>query len=98
MSLQKKQIRELFRRAVFERDGHLCVLCASCFHLDAHHITNRNKFPNGGYVLENGITLCDWHHRMAEEGIYRAEYLYQIIKASYELAVQKDKENGNQTV
>jgi len=26
--------------------------------LDAHHITDRNEMPNGGYVKENGITLC----------------------------------------
>src|SRR5215203_1562865 len=27
--------------------------------LDAHHITDRHEMPNGGYVAENGITLCD---------------------------------------
>jgi hypothetical protein len=27
--------------------------------LDAHHITSRKNMPNGGYVKENGITLCD---------------------------------------
>jgi hypothetical protein len=27
--------------------------------LDAHHITDRSLMPNRGYVLENGITLCD---------------------------------------
>lgn len=26
--------------------------------LDAHHITDRNEMPNGGYVPENGISLC----------------------------------------
>lgn len=26
--------------------------------MDAHHITDRNEMPNGGYVKENGITLC----------------------------------------
>ena len=25
--------------------------------LDAHHITDRNEMPNGGYVKENGISL-----------------------------------------
>jgi len=27
--------------------------------LDAHHITDRNDMPNGGYVKENSISLCD---------------------------------------
>ena len=27
--------------------------------MDAHHITNRNDMPNGGYVPENGVTLCN---------------------------------------
>lgn len=35
--------------------------------LDAHHVTDRNEMPNGGYVKENGITLCDdGCHRLAE--------------------------------
>lgn len=96
MSQQKKQIRELFRAAVFERDQYLCVLCASCTNLDAHHITN--NMPNGGYVLKNGITLCDWHHKTAEEGIYRAAYLYQLIGSSHEQALESAKEHGNKTV
>jgi hypothetical protein len=38
--------------------------------LDAHHITDRNELPNGGYVPENGATLCgsetDGCHSLAE--------------------------------
>ena len=35
--------------------------------LDAHHITDRNDMPNGGYVEENGISLChDACHLLAE--------------------------------
>lgn len=34
--------------------------------LDAHHITDRNLMPNGGYVKENGISLCPPHHENAE--------------------------------
>lgn len=60
MSAEKKKIREAFREAVFTRDGHKCRMCGrpDC-KLDAHHITDRNELPNGGYVKENGITLCD---------------------------------------
>jgi hypothetical protein len=34
--------------------------------LDAHHIIDRNDMPNGGYVPENGITLCKECHKKAE--------------------------------
>lgn len=69
---RKKQIRQQFRTSVFERAGYRCEKCGCAGHdrqegnpspvtvpLDAHHITNRNEMPNGGYVPENGIALCD---------------------------------------
>ena len=56
----KKDIRKKFRNDVFERDGYKCKMCGdSNSKLDAHHITDRSEMPNGGYVKENGITLCD---------------------------------------
>lgn len=59
----KQQIREKFRIDVFERDNYKCVICGrSGIKLDAHHITNRKLMPNGGYVKENGITLCDCYN------------------------------------
>jgi hypothetical protein len=67
MSLAKKLIRLRFRDEVFARDHHKCVFCAATVGLDAHHITDRNELPNGGYVKENGITLCEVHHAYAEE-------------------------------
>lgn len=63
--------------------------------LDAHHITDRHLMPNGGYVVENGITLCDdGCHRAAEAfhetGIaiagYSPDELYALIGSSPELA------------
>lgn len=35
--------------------------------LDAHHITDRSEIINQGYVLENGISLCEDCHLLAEE-------------------------------
>ena len=66
MSAKKKEIREHFRNACLIRDKHKCVFCDIREDLDVHHITDRNKIPNGGYVKENGITLCSEHHRQAE--------------------------------
>jgi predicted restriction endonuclease len=58
MSANKKSIRDKFRSDVFSRDGHRCLVCGSTGKLDAHHVTDRSDMPNGGYVSENGITLC----------------------------------------
>ena len=71
MSSEKKRARQQFRDAVFARDGHRCKCCGwSIFvdglQLDAHHITDRTLMPNGGYVKENGISLCPECHKKAE--------------------------------
>lgn len=63
--------------------------------LDAHHITNRNEMPKGGYVAENGISVCDDCHLKAEQfwstGIavegFSPEELYTKIGSSYDEAV-----------
>tara|TARA_R110000796_G_scaffold248124_2_gene374557 strand:- start:13456 stop:13818 length:363 start_codon:yes stop_codon:yes gene_type:complete len=62
----KKEIRRKFRDDVFARDDYKCMGCGEDFsnqnfpenYLDAHHITDRREMPNGGYVKENGISLC----------------------------------------
>lgn len=66
----KDLIRARFRKAVFKRDGHKCVMCgvpeSEVEQLDAHHIIDRNEIPYGGYVPENGISLCPECHLKAE--------------------------------
>lgn len=72
---RKKLVRWKFRDAVFSRDQYTCQGCVECLNkgpvdeseLDAHHITDRNEMPNGGYVKENGITLCAECHMKAEQ-------------------------------
>jgi hypothetical protein len=66
--------------------------------LDAHHITDRNDLPNGGYVKENGATLCgsetDGCHALAEvyhqtgevHPGYSLDDLYARIRSSREEA------------
>jgi len=67
--------------------------------LDAHHIQDRNQMPNGGYVKENGISVCDDCHVLAEvfhqtgeavEG-FSPEDLFQMIGSSLEEAVAASK-------
>lgn len=104
MSSAKKQIRAVFRKETFDRDGNVCRVCGEGppkVALDAHHVTDRTEMPNGGYVKENGISLCGichekaeiWHSSgktKAEEG-FRPDDLYQLIGSSYEKAVEASK-------
>ena len=93
----KKQIRQAFRDAVFKRDGNRCRFCSRTDDLDAHHITDRSEMPNGGYVKENGISLCPEHHMMAEQfhisegkkwvDQMHPDDLYKLIGSSHEKAV-----------
>ena len=57
--------RDDFRNSVFERDNHLCVICGAPA-VDAHHILERRLFPDGGYYIDNGASLCEFHHLEAE--------------------------------
>lgn len=67
--------------------------------LDAHHVTDRTEMPNGGYVKENGISLCEECHKKAEEfhstGIsvlgFSPEDLYEKIGSSKEKALEASK-------
>lgn len=74
---KKNEIRRNFRESTFDRDGYKCRWCGngpihelpeSVF--DAHHILDRNSIEfngTGGYVKENGITLCKYDENGSEE-------------------------------
>lgn len=74
---KKKQIREIFRNQVFKRDNFTCKICNRFYgeemaieYLDSHHILDRNSPEfngTGGYVKENGITLCKYDENGSEE-------------------------------
>ncbi|MDB5312581.1 MAG: hypothetical protein JWO38_6783 [Gemmataceae bacterium] len=102
MSQRKKRIRQQFRATVFARDGYACRGCGfvsdpdrADSELDAHHITDRNEMPNGGYVPKNGITLCEDCHQKAEafhrgepvQDGFTPEDLYARIGSSQEEAI-----------
>jgi hypothetical protein len=75
--------RDEFRESVFKRDGHRCVFCSKPFwltaslpfdgKLDAHHIIERRLWGNGGYYLDNGVTVCEEHHMACERTIISIE-------------------------
>lgn len=107
VSKMKKEVRRQFREAVFNRDQHKCRVCGNEDEpLDAHHITDRNLMPNGGYVPENGISLCPQCHRYAEsqdEWVavrnpyltrYAPDELYLLIGSSHCNAVVASEKLG----
>ena len=104
MSADKKKIRKQFREVCLTRDNYQCRVCSnkpSTELLDVHHITDRKEMPNGGYVKENGITLCPGCHQKAEvfhasgkekfEEGYHPDDLYVLISSGYEQAINADK-------
>lgn len=70
--------RTEFRGAVFKRDNHQCV-CCSKLAVDAHHILDRSLFEDGGYVLENGASLCESCHWDAEKGLISPKLLWEKL-------------------
>lgn len=109
LTMGKKDIRKNFRDAVYKRDKNTCQVChkkhTDLKQLDAHHITDRSEMPNGGYVKENGITVCkedchfkvEWFHitegEKWNEGLHPND-LYKMIGSSKELAIKKSNELG----
>jgi len=103
MASTKQIVRKKFRDACFSRDQHRCRVCSVVPDngdegLDAHHITDRKEMPHGGYVKENGISLCAACHVHAEvyhssgKTIhtygYAPEDLYTLIGSSLEAATR----------
>jgi hypothetical protein len=64
--------RDKFRESVFTRDNHKCVICKNEGQ-DAHHIIERRLFPDGGYYISNGATLCGTCHLLAEQTSFTVE-------------------------
>lgn len=64
--------RDLFREQVFARDGFTCVFCSEPA-VDAHHIIERRLWPDGGYYLENGASVCGQHHLECERTLLSVE-------------------------
>ncbi len=105
--MSKKDIRLNFRKSVFSRDNWTCQVCGkrhtSEDTLNAHHITDRSKMPNGGYIKENGITVCEDGCHMKcekfhisdgvewEEGLHPDD-LYKKIKSSKEESIKKSNQ------
>ena len=71
--------REQFKLAVFKRDKMSCVVCKDAA-VDAHHLLERKLFSDGGYYLNNGVSLCEHCHLRAETTELSVEHLRQLAK------------------
>lgn len=76
------------RRAVLTRDKHLCVLCykqegivSVNESLDVHHIEPLHQAWAKRLNKNNLITLCKYHHGLADKGEYKPNFLKKLIKA-----------------
>jgi 5-methylcytosine-specific restriction endonuclease McrA len=103
---EKQRKRILIKNTVHQRDKWSCRCCGVYYRnlpnqsddLDAHHITDRNEMPAGGYVKENLITLCPTCHVEAEQyhisggkswvAGKHPDDLYKLIGSSKEIATQ----------
>ncbi len=69
--------RDEFRVRVFARDGQRCLVCREPA-VDAHHLFERKLWPDGGYYLENGASVCEVHHLEAEQTTLSCEQLREL--------------------
>jgi len=94
----EKQIS--FANAVNARDMFICRVCGSRALIEPYHILNKNLFPNGGDVRENGIALC-WECRekarawnqLSDDLYYSPAILFEIIGSSLIEAIEADAKN-----
>ncbi len=73
------------RREAYERDHYLCRVCLAQGvlndqGLEAHHITPLREDTELAYDLDNIITLCTAHHKLAEAGVFSRKTLRALIQ------------------
>lgn len=67
--------RQKFRQTCVDRDNSQCIVpwCNETVTSDpdgkgdVHHIIERKLWENGGYVEQNGVSICSKHHKDAEK-------------------------------
>lgn len=74
--------RDKFRKSIFARDGGLCIVCRGQGKqvpaVDAHHIIERRLWPDSGYYLDNGASVCAEHHLEAEATLISCDELRKL--------------------
>jgi predicted restriction endonuclease len=77
-----------WRLAVYKRDKHQCRWpnCNSKKKLNAHHIKTWAQFPGLRFDVNNGITLCKYHHDLIRG--MEEDYSYSLL-----MLLLRNKEN-----
>ena len=78
------------REEISIRDRHLCQVCLRNLYntinfinhksVEVHHITTINDDYNRRLDNDNLISLCSYHHKMADKGMIPKEELYSIVR------------------
>lgn len=77
-------------KEIRQRDRYLCKVCEANLYntmqqfnykdLDVHHIDKLSDNYDKRLDNDNLITLCRYHHKMADDGKIPKEILYRLIK------------------
>jgi hypothetical protein len=79
-----RQERDNIREVVFTRDSNKCVV-PWCQHKpdDAHHLIERKLWDesgeNGGYILNNLVSVCEPHHKLCENNTILPQTLREWV-------------------
>lgn len=90
----KKKIRREFKYEVLKRDNFSCKVCGLSSEIIVHHITAPDRIVQGGYVKENGISLCkpcELKANQNQDENFSPANLYRLIGSSFELAETEAK-------
>ena len=79
-------------KVIKKRDNYLCKVCVSGKYdteylynykqLEVHHIVPLSEDYDKRLDSNNLITLCNMHHKMAEEGLISREELINMVEGS----------------
>lgn len=72
----------LWRRKVWHRDEYRCRICGKEKHIQAHHIFPWRSHSEERYNLDNGITLCRYHHGLVNKKELLAVDFFRAILAN----------------
>ncbi len=69
--------RSDFNTRVFTRDDNTCIVpwCSNTAD-DAHHILDRELWDDSGNYVDNGVSLCNHHHKHAETNLIPPQAFY----------------------
>ena len=67
-----------WRKQIYKRDNHQCQWpgCISKKKLNAHHIKKWSDYPGLRFHINNGITLCRYHHQLIKDNEENYEQLF----------------------